>query len=191
MAEHPPRPLSPQHAHLPRLAPEFYRGFAVVHWVMTIDRRATGWLDALRHAQFREALIHTMVRDEMFCPAYCLMPDHGHFVWMGIAPTTDQRRAAAFFRRATNGLLAPQRWQQEPYDGVLREEQRKRGVFQSVCEYGRENPVRAGMAATANDYAYSSAIVPGFPDLEPYREDFWSVFWSVYNAKVERGRFAP
>jgi REP element-mobilizing transposase RayT len=191
MAEHPTHPLSSRHAHLPRLTPEFYRGFAVVHWVMTVDRRATGWLDPLRHAQFREALIHTLVRYEMLCPAYCLMPDHAHFVWMGIASTTDQRLAAAFFRRATNRLLAPEKWQQEPYDGVLRDEQRKRGAFQSVCAYVRENPVRAGLVVTANDYAYSGAIVPAFPDLEPCRDDFWNVFWSVYNAKVERARSAP
>lgn len=97
MAEQSPCPPSPQPGHLPRLAPEFYRGFAVVHWVMTVDRRATGWLDALRHAQFREALLDTTVRYEMLCPTYCLMPDHAHFVWMGIAPTTDQRLAATFF----------------------------------------------------------------------------------------------
>lgn len=104
-AAHPP---SPHRGHLPRLAPEFYRGFAVVHWVMTVDRRATGWLDALRHAQFREALLHTMVRYDMLCPTYCLMPDHAHFVWMGIAPLADQRSAATFCRRATNRLLAPE-----------------------------------------------------------------------------------
>ena len=158
---------------------------------MTVDRRATGWLDALRHAQFREALLHTMVRYELLCPTYCLMPDHAHFVWMGLAPPADQRGAATFCRRATNRLLAPEKWQREPYDSVLREEQRKRGAFQSACHYVRDNPVRAGLAATANDYAFSGAIVPGFPDMDPRREDFSGVFWSVYNAKVERTPPAP
>jgi REP element-mobilizing transposase RayT len=158
---------------------------------MTVDRRATGWLDVLRHAQFREALLHTMVPYEMLCPVYCLMPDHAHLIWMGVAPSTDQRLAAAFFRRVTNRLLAPRKWQQEPYDGVLREEQRKRGAFQSACSYVRDNSVRAGLAATTNDYAYSGAIVPAFPDLDLCRENFWNVFWPVYNAKVERARSAP
>jgi putative transposase len=187
MAEQAPRP----HRHLPRLAPDFYRGFAVVPWVMTIDRREAGWLDPLCHARFREALLHTTVRYELLCPAYCVMPDHAHFVWMGVAPTTDQRRAAAFFRRNVNHLLAPRKWQREAYDSVLREEQRKRGAFQAVCHYVLENPVRAGLAATANDYAFSGAILAGFPDLESRREDFWDVFWQVYNAKVERHRTAP
>ena len=86
----------------------------MVHWVMTVDRRATGWLDALRHAQFREALLHTMVRYDLLCPTYCLMPDHAHFIWMGIAPKTDQRGAATFFaaQRITcshrrNGSVSP------------------------------------------------------------------------------------
>jgi hypothetical protein len=42
-----PAPLTPQTKwhHLPRLAPELYRGFAVVQWTVTLERRATGWLD--------------------------------------------------------------------------------------------------------------------------------------------------
>jgi len=187
---HLPR-LASLHGHLPRLAPEFYRGFAVVHWVMTVDGRASGWLDALRHAQFREALLHTAIRYELLCPIYCLMPDHAHFVWMGVATATDQRGAAAFFRRATNCVLAPKKWQREAYDSVLREEQRKRGAFQAACQYVRENPVRAGLVVARQEYAFSGAVVPGFPDLDPQRADYWEVFWRVYNAKVERATVAP
>ena len=51
-------PPRPQLHHLPRLAPEFYRGFAAVFWTITLERRATGWLDAAFHAQFRELLLH-------------------------------------------------------------------------------------------------------------------------------------
>lgn len=184
MSEQPPR------GHLPRLAPEFYRGFAVVHWVMTVDRRAASWLDDLRHAQIREALLHTMVRYDLICPVYCLMPDHGHLVWMGTDSRSDQRLAATFFRRTTNRVLAPEKWQREPFDTVLREEQRKRGAFQAACLYIRENPVRAEIVASVNDYPYSGAIIPGFPDLVPRREDFWEIFWRVYNERVERGRTA-
>jgi hypothetical protein len=46
-----PAPLTeqPEMHHLPRLAPEFYRGFVVVQWTLTLERRATGWLDDLFH----------------------------------------------------------------------------------------------------------------------------------------------
>jgi hypothetical protein len=51
-----PAPLTPQPEwhHLPRLAPEFYQGFAVVLWTTTLERRATGWLDEPFHLHFRE-----------------------------------------------------------------------------------------------------------------------------------------
>ena len=162
----------------------------MVHWVMTIDRRATGWLDELRHARFREALLHTMVRYDLLCPVYCLMPDHVHLVWVGVDQRTDQKQAAAFFRRITNRVLAPEKWQQEPYDNVLREEQRKRGAFQTVCHYVWENPVRAKLSGRAGDHPWSGAVVPGFPDLEPRRDDFWDVFWRIYHERVD-GRSAP
>jgi REP element-mobilizing transposase RayT len=181
----------PSHGHLPRLAPEFYRGHAIVHWVMTVERRATGWLDDVTHARLREVLLHTLVRHELLCPVYCLMPDHAHFVWMGVAPDADQRRAAAFFRRRTQPLLSPQRWQQEAYDHVLRDSQRERGAFQGVCHYVRENPVRSALVASAGDYRFSGALAPGFPDLDPGPVDFWNVFWRAFGAEIERRSTAP
>ena len=41
-----PLTLQPEWRHLPRLAPEFYQGFAAVLWTVTLEPRATGWLDA-------------------------------------------------------------------------------------------------------------------------------------------------
>src|SRR5690349_16533138 len=90
-----PPPLTPQppQRHLSRLAPEFYRAFAVVHWTITLERRATGWLNDSFHAHFRELLLHAAVREGLFCPAYVLMPDHMHLIWMGLRVNSDQRNA--------------------------------------------------------------------------------------------------
>ena len=65
-----PAPLTPQPPwhHLPRLAPEFYRAFSVVLWTITLEHRATGWLDDLFHARFRELLLHAAAREGLFCP---------------------------------------------------------------------------------------------------------------------------
>jgi len=158
----------------------------MVHWTMTIQDRHTGWLDAGRHAAFREALFHALVRYEMLCPAYCFMPDHVHLVWMGTDASTDQRLAVEFFRRQTNQLLAPFSWQKEPYDHVLREPEREHGAFSAVCHYILANPVRAGLVAKWEDYGFSGACLPGFPDVDPRRGDFWEVFWKVYAKQVGR-----
>jgi predicted 3-demethylubiquinone-9 3-methyltransferase (glyoxalase superfamily) len=35
------------------LAPEWYRGYAFVHWTLTIEDRATGWLDNTFHVRWQ------------------------------------------------------------------------------------------------------------------------------------------
>lgn len=176
---------------MPRLLPACYRGFAFVHWVMTVESRATGWLKERFHAGWREGMLHTLVRYDLLCPVYCLMPDHMHFVWIGCSTHSDQKLAAAFFRRFTNGLLSPNRWQRESYDHLLREEERSRGAFHATCQYVLENPVRKNLVDRWESYAFSGALAPGFPDLDPRRNDFWEVFWLIYNRKSGGNEPAP
>jgi hypothetical protein len=129
------------HDYLRRLADASYRGTAAVHWSMTIAERRTGWLDTAHHAAMRELLLHTLARYHLACPVYCLMPDHGHFLWLGASPSADQRKAAAFFRRHWNLLLRARgcELQLQGYDHVLREEERKHGAFAAVATYILEN----------------------------------------------------
>lgn len=177
-------PAPGPHGHLPRLIPEFYRGQACVHWVMTVQERASGWLHEQFHAPWRETMLHSLARHDLVCPVYCLMPDHAHFIWLGTSDRSDQRKAVAFFRRTTNPLLAPHRWQREAYDHVLRENERKRGAFSAACQYVLENPVRKNLVTERADYPFSGALVPGYPDLDPRRGDFWEVFWKVYQRMI-------
>jgi REP element-mobilizing transposase RayT len=65
---------------------------------MSTYDRATGWLTEKFHARFRELMLHAAARERLFCPAYCLMPDHLHLVWMGLRLDSDQRNAMAFLR---------------------------------------------------------------------------------------------
>jgi hypothetical protein len=114
------------------------------------------------------------------------MPDHAHFVWLGSSPDSDQRRAVTEFRRTTNRLLAPLSWQREAYDHVLREAERKRDAFRTACWYVLENPVRKDLVPDWKNYSYSGALVPGYPDLDPRRENFWEVYWKIYNRRVDK-----
>jgi hypothetical protein len=43
---------------LRRLAPEYYRGQAYVHWSLTMDDRKTGWLVPIFYYKYREILTH-------------------------------------------------------------------------------------------------------------------------------------
>jgi putative transposase len=190
--------------HLPRLEREFYCGPAVVHWTLTVRPATPGWLDDQFHHEFRDLLLHACVRKRLFCPAYCLMPDHLHLMWMGLASDSDQRNGMKFFRLHLNRLLAGdslqrtesampsragskgrERWilQTEPYDHVLREEERKRNTFAKVCFYILANPVRGELVKREQDWPYEGAVVPGYPDLHPFQEGFWELFWKLYSAQ--------
>src|SRR5947209_16676086 len=125
------------HDYLRRLPPEYYRGQAYVHWSMTMDDRKTGWLAPIFYYKFREILTHTLFRYGLCCPIYCCMPDHIHLLWIGILDGSDQRNAAKFFRAQLNPILEKlgARFQLQPYDHVLREEERDRSAVKEVIEY--------------------------------------------------------
>ena len=184
-----PAPLTPRPEwhHLPRLAPEFYRGFAVVLWTTTLERRATGWLDELFHLHFRELLLHAAARQSLFCPVYVLMPDHLHVVWMGMRLRSDQRLASRFLRKHLASALARRsstgveyELQEQSHDSVLQEKDRRRGAFTQACSYVLDNPRRRGLVGHPRDCPYLGAVVPGCPWLHPLAEDFWEQFWGIY-----------
>jgi len=158
----------PKPNYLPRLPHEFYEGDAVVLWTLTMFDRATGWLNASLHAKFREIMFHTMAREELVCPIYCLMPDHIHVVWMGLSRESDQFGGMAFLRTYLERELTPIKFQPQAHDHVLKDEERKRNAFAKVCSYVSENPVRAGFAARPSDWQFG-LFGSGIPEARPLR----------------------
>jgi len=182
----------PEMHHLPRLAPEFYRGFAVVLWTITLERRAAGWLDDTFHRHFRELLLPTAAREELFCPVYVLMPDHLHLFWMGLRMDSDQRNAMKFLRKHLAVELARRtptgmefELQKQSHDSVLREKDRLRGAFEKSCFYVLNNPCRKKLVNHPREWPYLGALVPGYPFLHPLESDFWEQFWKIYQEKRE------
>jgi putative transposase len=178
------------HAHLPRLPGESYRALAIVHWTLTVEKRSTGWLNDYFHQVWREVMVHTAARYAVACPVYCLMPDHAHVVWMGISPESEQQAALKFFRTHTAPHLAASKWQRQPFDHVLREPERSRDAFRTICDYVLVNPVRKGLVGDWKQWRYSGAIVAGYPRLDPRQDDFWDTYWKIYNLCVTNGRLA-
>ncbi len=171
--------------YLPRLPREFYQGSAVVHWSLPIFDRSRSWLTEQFHEGFRELMLHAAAREGLLCPAYCLMPDHAHLMWMGLRFDTDQLNAMAFLRTYLEPLLAPNKFQPQAHDHVLKGSERKRNAFAKVCFYILENPVRAELVSVAAEWRFSGAVIPGYPTLNPLREDFWAKFWKVYAGMLD------
>ena len=177
-----------EYGRMRRLPPEWYRGHAFVHWSMTIDGRKTGWLDRDFYHRFREIQLHTLSRYHLVCLAHCLMPDHLHGLWAGLASDSDQSKAATFFRKfmtialKTHGLAL----QKQPWDEVLREKDLERDAVVRAAFYIAQNPVRAGLVQKAEDWPYSGSQAAGYPDLDWRYQDFEQRIWTIYDLEVRR-----
>jgi putative transposase len=179
-------PPTSEKGHLPRLAPEYYRGRSFVHWTLTTEGRAKGWLTPRFYEAWRMTLLHACARYSLACPAYLLMPDHIHLLWLGLDDRkSDQRLAIEFLRKHLRPILAPAAWQRQPHDHVLTEGERKHDAFQIVARYIFENPVRTGLCQDWRDYPHTGSCIAGYPDLDVRSEDYWEFFWRIYNRLVE------
>jgi REP element-mobilizing transposase RayT len=89
--------------------------------------------------------------------AYVVMPNHVHVLLLPLVdPSKLLHSVKGFSAREANKLLARSGepfWQRESYDHWARNETE----FERIRRYIEENPVRAGLAATAEEYPWSSA----------------------------------
>jgi REP element-mobilizing transposase RayT len=178
------------HGRMKRLSSLFYKGHTFVLWNMTIDERKTGWLDAEIAWRFREIQLHTLSRFGLMCHSYCLMPDHMHFLWCGLAESSDQNSAATFFRRHMNAVLGDRgvKFQRQPWDAVLKEKDRERDAVLRAAFYVVENPARAGLVSESRDWPYSGSQVAGYPRFDWRDADFPEKVWRIYDAEIRRLR---
>ena len=175
---------SPYKGGLKRLGASFYQGISYVHWTMSLKNQATGWLDESHHAALRQICLHALAREFLCCPAYCLMPDHGHFLWVGYDCRARQPAAVRWMRHEWNQRLSPMQLQHQPYESVLREEDRSRNAFADATAYILRNPERAGLVDDWRDWPFSGALFPGYPKLDPRKVRFWEDFWKAHHKHV-------
>ena len=177
--------------HLRRLPRKHYQGDAIVHWSLTILDRKQGWLSPVFLYRFRELLTHCLFRYGLVCPIFCLMPDHIHMVWMGLCEGCDQLNAMKHFRNGCDDSLKRigYQLQDQAYDRVLKEDERKDAEFQNVCEYIAQNPERAGLVEEGQFIAYkfSGCLLPGYPQLRPFDGDYWSEFDKIISYLKKEG----
>jgi len=110
-------------------------------------------------------MLHAAFREKVWCPTYCLMPDHLHLVWMGMRRESDQFNAMRFLRRQLGPMLKPYKFQHQAHDHVLREDERKHGAFARVCFYVLANPGWAKLVAEGGDWPFSGVICTGLSGI--------------------------
>lgn len=145
--------------------------------------RATGWLSPEFFSKWQHILLHTCARNSLASPAFVLMPDHIHLLWLGLDESeSNQQIAIEFLRKHLGPSLAPAHWQRQPYDHVLA--RAERDAFATVAEYILANPVRKGLVNNWRDYPFIGACIAGYPDLDIRRDDYWELFWRIYQRAV-------
>jgi putative transposase len=183
--------IAKNHDYLERLPAEYYCGQAYVHWSLTIENRKTGWLIPAFYYKYREILTHTAFRFGLCCPVYCCMPDHIHLLWAGILDGCNQRLAMRYFRKHLNFILTKlnTRLQLQSFDHVLRDGERQETAFEAVADYIARNPERRGLVPADGyaQYKFTGCLVPGYPELKPFEQDYWIRFWRVYSHLIKNG----
>lgn len=175
--------MTKQKQRLKRLPPEYYRGHAWVHWTLTIEDRKTGWLGSRLLYKFRELLTHAMFRFQAACPIYCLMPDHIHLLWTGLAESSDQLVAMKSFRRDLNDTLGriDFQLQLQPYDHVLKDHELEHEAIESTAEYIARNAERKGLidVDAYATYPFTGCLLPGAARVRLFTDKGWDEVWQT------------
>jgi REP-associated tyrosine transposase len=92
--------------------------------------------------------------------AYCVMPDHVHVIVRGTSETSDLRHCVKLTKQRIEYVARSQfstrhLWQDGYYERVLR----SRHAVETAVRYVLENPVRAGLARTIDEYPFSGALL--------------------------------
>ena len=140
-----------------RLAPRNYLGYGIYFVTICCYQRASFFVEG----SFAHFVVHHLARLSAECSlslhAYCLMPDHLHFLTQGESPHSNllafvtafkQRTTVAHKNRAAGPL-----WQAKFYDHILR----KPEELEAVACYIWANPVRKGLCKEASAYSLSGS----------------------------------
>lgn len=133
-------------------------------------------------------MLHAAAREGLVCPAYCLMPDHMHLVWMGLRRDADQLNAIKFLRAQLGPFLKPAKFQHQSHDHVLSAKERQWHAFSLACaDYVLLNPLKAGLVKSPEAWPYLGAVILGYPRANLFEAGYWPWFWKHYFAVREAG----
>jgi putative transposase len=139
---------------------------------MCCENRQPIFLNSKIAAWIIEALRTEKLRHQFVVDAYCVMPDHLHFLAFGVAPTSDLLGLAKSFKQKTAYVYQHETgvrlWQKNYYDHVLRAGEKSN----DVAAYIWMNPVRKGLCKNFEDYPFSGSFT------RPWKTSPYSGTWT-------------
>jgi putative transposase len=142
-----------------RLDPQEYLGQKWSFVTMCCENRNPIFLNADRPAWIVEMLRSESILHQFLVDAYCVMPNHMHFLVFGKVPTSNllvfsksfKQKTAHLYQRETGVRL----WQKNYYDHVLRANEGSN----HVAAYIWMNPVRKGLCKNFEEYPFSGSFI--------------------------------
>jgi len=134
-------------------------GQAFVAMDRLLDNARTGPLNLRipKVAQVVSDAIHYRERKHYELHSYVVMPNHVHLLITPLAElskiTQSLKRFTAFECNRILGLTGRAFWQDESYDRLVR----NGAEFARIANYIQMNPVKAGLAATPEEFRWSSS----------------------------------
>ena len=149
----------------PRLDPALYVGVQRYFLTFCTARRRPSFADATIVKILHEQILRCAEHFGFVVIAYCFMPNHPHLLIEG---TADDADALAFVHQAKqrSGYACRESggspfWQPSFYDHILRNQE----ATLSIARYILENPVRAGLVASPEDYPFSGSLQHGITEI--------------------------
>jgi len=141
-----------------RLDPNDYVGEKWFFVTMCCEGRTPVFLEPEIAEQIIAVLRAETAKHQFIVDAFCVMPDHLHFLMLGMSPDSNLLALANSFKQKT--AYAYQRshraklWQRNFYDHVLRSGESS----DRVAAYIWMNPVRKGFCKRFDDYPFSGSF---------------------------------
>jgi len=140
-----------------RLPRRYYLGARGYFVTVCCDLRRAFLAEAATAELVRACLLDVAQRDGFLVAAYCVTPDHLHFLAQGMIEGADlcqcirtfKSRSAFAFRQRRNCQL----WEASYYEHILREEDSP----EEIAHYIWWNPVRKGLCKEPEEYPYSGS----------------------------------
>jgi putative transposase len=155
----------------PRLESATYIGLHTYFLTICVEGRRRLFADARLIAQVIVQLQQCSERYEFAVIAYCFMPDHLHLLVEGRSDRSDFRefvrvlkQRTAFYAKRDLGITL---WQRGYYEHVLRSEE----SLEQKARYLLENPVRAGLVASPQEYPGIGSLTTTVEDLLQRAQD--------------------
>src|SRR5688572_19928866 len=138
----------------PRLANFSYRGVYRYFLTVCAFNRQKLFLDSATVMATLMQFRKTADEEQFEILAYCIMPDHGHFLIEGSSDDSDFKRFCKLAKQRSGSLYARSHggplWQEGYHERVLREGDDPL----SLARYLLNNPVRAGLVRAPIDYPH-------------------------------------